>query len=178
MPFTNEVEIQWENESALHRTQLLSKARPHWSRGWALNFGLECKLKLWIFGFHSSVCQCGRSDHNAVRCSTWLDFSFLGIIPIGIYVFILNQPGFTTWAKHHGLLLKIVRKPACQGEVFPLVRRCSGVPGLARPPRPGPCLDFGFQLRSYKKQPIKKIGVENWALPGSNSQWRLWIPMK
>ena len=32
---------------------------------------------------------------------------------------------------------------------------------------------FWVSIRSYKKQPVKKkIGVEYWALPGSNSQWR------
>ena len=48
------------------------------------------------------------------------------------------------------------------------------MPWLARLPRPGPCLDFGFQLSiwSYKKPPVKKLGVEYWALPGTNSLWR------
>ena len=34
--------------------------------------------------------------------------------------------------------------------------RLTGPPRLARPPRPGPCLDFGFKYA--KKQPVKK----NW----------------
>ena len=32
-----------------------------------------------------------------------------------------------------------------------------GPPRLARPPRPGPCLDCGFSICSYKKQPVKNI---------------------
>ena len=48
----------------------------------------------------------------------------------------------------------------------------SGPPRLARPPRPGPCLDFGFQYALIRNNRSKKIGVEYWALPGSNSPWR------
>ena len=73
----------------------------------------------WILVWSAKITKVeyGQNDHNALFGSAWLAFSFLGIIPIGIYFYILNQPGFTTWAKHHGLLLKIVRKPAaCQGE--------------------------------------------------------------
>jgi hypothetical protein len=42
---------------------------------------------------------------------------------------------------------------------------------LARPPRPGPCLDFGFQYALIRNR-SKKMGVEYWALPRSNSPWR------
>ena len=31
---------------------------------------------------------------------------------------------------------------------------------------------FWVSIRSYKKQPVKKIGVEYWALHGSNWLWR------
>ena len=31
---------------------------------------------------------------------------------------------------------------------------------------------FWVSIRSYKKQLVKKSGVEYWALPGSNSPWR------
>ena len=34
---------------------------------------------------------------------------------------------------------------------------------------------FWVSIRSYKKQLVKKFGVEYWALPGSNSPWRPWI---
>jgi hypothetical protein len=33
----------------------------------------------------------------------------------------------------------------------------AGAPRLARPPRPGPCLEFWVSIGSYKKQPVKKI---------------------
>ena len=42
---------------------------------------------------------------------------------------------------------------------------------LARPTRPGPCLDFGFQYALIRNNRSKKFGVEYWALPGSNSPW-------
>ena len=48
----------------------------------------------------------------------------------------------------------------------------TGPPRLARPPRPGPCLDFGFQYALIRNNRLKKFGVEYWALPGSNSPWR------
>ena len=38
-------------------------------------FGMQRLLKLRIFGFHSGVYQCGRGDHNVMRCSTWLDLT-------------------------------------------------------------------------------------------------------
>jgi hypothetical protein len=41
----------------------------------------------------------------------------------------------------------------------------SGPPRQERHPRPGPCLDFGFQYPN-----IRNFGVEYWALPGSNSR--------
>ena len=40
------------------------------------------------------------------------------------------------------------------------------------PPSPGPFLDFGFQYALIRNNRSKKIGVEYWALPGSNSPWR------
>ena len=40
--------------------------------------------------------------------------------------------------------------------------------------RSGPCLDFGFQYTLIRNNWSKKFGVEYWALPGSNSQWRPW----
>ena len=46
-----------------------------------------------------------------------------------------------------------------------------GPPQLARPPRP--CLDFGFQYALIRNNRSKKNGVEYWALPCSNSPWRL-----
>jgi hypothetical protein len=50
------------------------------------------------------------------------------------------------------------------------VNLCSaGPPWLARPPRPGACLDFGFQ---YAQTTGQKIRVEYWALSGLNSPWR------
>ena len=30
---------------------------------------------------------------------------------------------------------------------------------VMEPPRPGPCLDFGVSIHSYKKQPVKKIRI-------------------
>ena len=51
---------------------------------------------------------------------------------------------------------------------------CAGPPRLARPPRPGPCLDFGLQYTLIRNNWSKQIGVEYWALPGSNSPWRPW----
>ena len=50
----------------------------------------------------------------------------------------------------------------------------SGAPRLARPPRPGPCLYFGFQYALMRNNRSKKFGVEYWALSGSNSLWRPW----
>ena len=50
-----------------------------------------------------------------------------------------------------------------------------GPPQLARPtrpPRPGPCLDFGFQYVLIRDNPSKKSWVEYWALSGSNLLWR------
>ena len=82
-------------------------------------FGMQRLLKLRIFGFHSGVCQCWRSDHNAVRCSTWLDFSMLGIIPIGIHIFIFKQPGFTTSRPP----FENCEETSSQWEVCPPVRR-------------------------------------------------------
>ena len=48
----------------------------------------------------------------------------------------------------------------------------TGAPRLARPPRPGPCLDFGFQYALIRNNQSKKFGVEYWTLPGSNWPWR------
>ena len=45
----------------------------------------------------------------------------------------------------------------------------SGPPRLARPPRPGPCLDFGFQYSLIRNKRSKNFMVKYWALPGSNS---------
>ena len=47
----------------------------------------------------------------------------------------------------------------------------AGPPRLLRPPRPGPCLNFGFQYAFIRNNRSKKFGVEYWALPGSNSPW-------
>ena len=47
----------------------------------------------------------------------------------------------------------------------------SGAPRLARPPRPGPCLDFGFQQALIRNNRSKNFGLEYWALPGSNLSW-------
>ena len=33
---------------------------------------------------------------------------------------------------------------------------------------------FWVSIRFYKKQPVKKFGVEYWALHGSNSTWHPW----
>ena len=48
----------------------------------------------------------------------------------------------------------------------------SGVPRLLRPPRPGPCLNFGLQLTL--SQPGQQImpTIVLWALSASNSPWR------
>ena len=54
------------------------------------------------------------------------------------------------------------------------VSRSSGAPRLARPPRPGPCLDFRFQYALIRNNRSKKFGVEYWVLPGSNSPWHPW----
>ena len=50
----------------------------------------------------------------------------------------------------------------------------SGAPRLLRPPRPGPCLNFGLQLTL--SQPGGQIMPTTvlWALSGSNSPWRPW----
>ena len=48
----------------------------------------------------------------------------------------------------------------------------TGVPRLTRPPRPGPCLDFGFQYALIRNNQPKKIGVEHRTLTSSNSRWR------
>jgi hypothetical protein len=50
----------------------------------------------------------------------------------------------------------------------------TGAPRLARPPRPEPCLDFGFQYAFIRNNWSKKFGVEYRALPGLNSPWRRW----
>jgi hypothetical protein len=50
-----------------------------------------------------------------------------------------------------------------------------GPPRLLRPPRPGPCLNFGFQYALIRSNQSKKFGVEYWALPGSNLPWGLSI---
>ena len=47
----------------------------------------------------------------------------------------------------------------------------TGAPRLAKPPRPGPCLDFAFQYDLIRNNQSKKFGVEYWALPGSNLPW-------
>ena len=47
----------------------------------------------------------------------------------------------------------------------------AGLPRLARPPRPGTCLDFGFQYAHIRNNRSKKIGVRYWTLPGSNLPW-------
>ena len=44
---------------------------------------------------------------------------------------------------------------------------CTGASRMARPSRPGPCLDFGFQYCLIRNNWSRKIGVEYWALPGS-----------
>ena len=67
--------------------------------------------------------------------------------------------------------------PVCQFDSWIIsqlkVGECySGAPWLARPPRPGPGLDFGFQYDRIRNNRSKKFGVEYWALPGSNSPWR------
>ena len=48
----------------------------------------------------------------------------------------------------------------------------AGLPRLARPPRPGSCLDFAFQYTLIRNNRWKKFGLEYWALPGSNLPWR------
>ena len=50
-----------------------------------------------------------------------------------------------------------------------------GPPRLARPPRPGPCLDFGFQYALIRNNRSKKFWVEHRALPGSDLPWLPWI---
>ena len=57
-------------------------------------------------------------------------------------------------------------------EFLVLENHGSGAPQLARLPRPGPCLDFGFQYDLIRNHWSKKLGVEYWALPGTNSLWR------
>ena len=47
----------------------------------------------------------------------------------------------------------------------------AGPPQLARPPRTGPCLDFVFQYALIRNIQSNKIGVEYWALHGSNLPW-------
>ena len=44
--------------------------------------------------------------------------------------------------------------------------RLAWLPQLARPSRPEPCLDFGFQYALIRNNWSNKIGVEYWALPG------------
>ena len=51
----------------------------------------------------------------------------------------------------------------------------AGPPRLARPPRPGPCLNVGFQYPLIRNNLSKKFAVEYWALPGPNSPWRPWM---
>ena len=55
------------------------------------------------------------------------------------------------------------------GSKFCYARLDLGPPRLARPPRPGPCLDFGFQYALIRNNQTKKFGVEYKALPDSNS---------
>ena len=43
--------------------------------------------------------------------------------------------------------------------------------GLARPQRPGLCLDSGFQYALIQNNRSKEFGVEYWVLPGSNTLW-------
>ena len=42
----------------------------------------------------------------------------------------------------------------------------------AQPPRPGPCLNYGFQYALIRNNQSKKIGVKHWALSASNLPWR------
>ena len=64
-------------------------------------------------------------------------------------------------------LIRVGRKVKNDPKTSDIMCECSlsyfysGPPRLARPPRPGPCLDFGFQY-----------ALINWTLPGSNSPWR------
>ena len=44
---------------------------------------------------------------------------------------------------------------------------------VMEPPRPGSCLDFGFQFAFIRNNRSKKL--EYWVLPGSNSLWQPWI---
>ena len=45
----------------------------------------------------------------------------------------------------------------------------AGPPQLARPLRPGPCLDFGFQYALIRNNRSKQFGAQCLALHGSNS---------
>ena len=75
---------------------------------------------------------------------------------------------------HIGGQCSYIDKPLSQFWWTQLYFRNTGPPRLARPPRPGPCLDFGFQYALIRNNQSKKFGVEYWALPGSNLPWRPW----
>ena len=76
---------------------------------------------------------------------------------------IYCETQFQKWIwPHCGFFWFVLRMGACN----------AGPPRLARPTRPGPCLDFGFQYALIRNNRSKKFGVEYWALPGSNSPWR------
>jgi hypothetical protein len=50
----------------------------------------------------------------------------------------------------------------------------TGPPRLLRPPRPGPCLNFGLQLTLSQPGGHIMPTTVLWALSGSNSPWRPW----
>ena len=89
----------------------------------------------------------------------------------------MNSKLKLTYIRFSRFLVELWRLLLCRSFLWLLLHpHCcvvtSGSPRLARPPSPGPCLDFGFQYAFIRNNRSKKFGVEYWALPGSNSPWR------
>ena len=55
----------------------------------------------------------------------------------------------------HNEALPVAKFSACGRKINHSV---TGTPRLARPPRPGPCLDFGFQYTLIRNNWLKKNG--------------------
>ena len=80
---------------------------------------------------------------------------------------LLSRAKLHSFSNKH---MKITRR--CRSTTISAGNYQTGAPCLARLPRPGPCLYFGFQYALIRINRSKKIGVKYWALPGSNSPWR------